>query len=131
MKESDVQAAMDSAVWIKSMVTIQPGEVSDWLTLPDLSRASREMAAKQAIRIAALEAEKTELLKSREWWCNLAFDLQRQVTAAHMLAAQQPAAFGLATDIPAPSRRPDGTLAPTTKPWTAPKPAGDPRRIGS
>lgn len=34
------------------------------------------------------------------------------------------------TDIPDPERRPDGTLKPTPKPWTAPKPDGNPRRIG-
>jgi hypothetical protein len=39
-------------------------------------------------------------------------------------APQKPA------DPPDPPRRADGTLAPQTRPWAPPNPAGDPRRIG-
>ena len=36
----------------------------------------------------------------------------------------------LGGDLPDPPRRPDGTLAPAPRPWSAPKPGGDLRRVG-
>lgn len=36
----------------------------------------------------------------------------------------------VSADLPDPPRRPDGTLVPAAKPWSAPRPAGDARRIG-
>lgn len=35
-----------------------------------------------------------------------------------------------ASDTPLPERRPDGTLKPASKPWSAPVPNGDHRRVG-
>lgn len=72
-----------------------------------------EIAIDQANRINSLEAENAAL--------KAALDLAR-------------VGFGDPTpaDLPDPPRRPDGTLLPQPKPWSAPKPgAADSRRVGS
>lgn len=44
--------------------------------------------------------------------------------------AQLVSFIGVTSDTPEPPRRPDGTLAPQPKPWSPPKPTGNPARIG-
>lgn len=51
-------------------------------------------------------------------------------TVSALTAVPAPSGSTAPVDIPDPPRRSDGTLAPQGKPWTPPKPAGDPRRVG-
>lgn len=73
-----------------------------------------DQCAEKDLEIAALRTE-------RDGWQKLYED---RVNRAQLLS------FGVTSDTPEPPRRPDGTLVPTAKPWSVPKPSGDPRRIG-
>ena len=73
---------------------------------------SKLLAAAHA-RIANLEAE-------RDAWKKLHDDLLARFTAQDSTPA----------DLPAPARRPDGTLVPQPKPWKAPPVSAPSRRVG-
>lgn len=95
-----------------------------------------ELAGKQASCITSLEAEVValrrahetdlwnmdHLRRSRDHWQKLYNDRVSQ--------AQLVSFTGATSDMPDPPRRPDGTLAPQPKPWSPPRPTGNPARIG-
>lgn len=76
----------------------------------------------QTVCLADKDREILMLRAERDVWQKLYNDRVSQ--------AQLVSFTGATSDMPDPPRRPDGTLVPTAKPWGAPKPSGDPRRIG-
>lgn len=80
----------------------------------------RDQAREQAtLRNVAIEVKDARIADLE----NQLYPLLRERHAAAAFVA-------VASDLPDLPRRPDGTLAPQPKPWGAPKPNGDPRRIG-
>lgn len=106
MKESDVDAAMAQLVRTRSV----PAPI--WADI---------LAAKDA-RIAQLKADNAALVDALAERDN---DL-----AKWKLRAQAFTADPTPADLPDPPRRPDGTLAPQTKPLKLPTDNTDRRRIG-
>jgi hypothetical protein len=75
-----------------------------------------EMVRQGAIRIAELESENAVLKQALDY-----VRLSLPPSSSFVATAQ---------DIPEPPRRPDGTLRPEPKPWTAPKDAEPSKRVG-
>lgn len=107
-------AYRDAADIYRAMAALAPtGDLlAEWNKLVRHDLIDR--CAEKDLEIAALRTE-------RDGWQKLYED---RVNRAQLVS------FGATSDTPEPPRRPDGTLAPTAKPWGAPKPSGDPRRIG-
>lgn len=71
-------------------------------------------------------ADRLETARLAEQSLRYIAEHERDCLRAQLAAFTPPAASGL----PDPPRRPDGTLAPQPKPWSAPVSDGDRRRIG-
>lgn len=86
------------------------------ITMEDCLRDAQQTALRYKRDLAVLEAESAELNEEAEEHAHLI----RQLRGLTVVGA----------DLPDPPRRPDGTLAPASKPWTPPKDTGNKRRIG-
>lgn len=90
----------------------------------------RERYMAEKLRSAALQQEENPM------WAQYLAAKRRitELSAENDALKAEVAAFTAssppASDTPLPERRPDGTLKPVSKPWSAPVPNGDPRRVG-
>lgn len=107
-------AYRDAADIYRAMAALAPtGDLlAEWNKLVRHDLIDR--CAEKDLEIAALRTE-------RDGWQKLYED---RVNRAQLLS------FGVTSDTPEPPRRPDGTLVPQPKPWSPPKPTGNPARIG-
>lgn len=98
--------------------------------LPSIVSQRRDMN-QQARQIARETSE-----KENPMWAQYLAAKRRitELSAENDALKAQVAAFTAssppASDTPLPERRPDGTLKPASKPWSASVPNSDPRRIG-
>jgi len=91
--------------------------------------SATEMQRQQAVaRVAELEEKNADLCRFWEY----EKDLVGRLMAENAALKQASATFGDPTlaDLPAPGRRPDGTLAPQPRPFPVLKQASESRRVG-